>query len=71
MKRTKDILEQAKNLPVTERTALVDALLDTIDASDSVRERRWANEVEARLRAFRSGEIPTIDADEVMKPKRS
>jgi len=72
MKTTRDLLEQAKDLPVTERAALVYALLETIDATESERHRRWAEEAESRLRAYRSGEIPTIDADDVAaKPIRS
>src|SRR5215831_9704103 len=35
MKTTQDLLEQAKGLPLTERAALVDALLETIDAEPS------------------------------------
>ncbi len=70
MKTTKELLEQAKRLPIVERAALVDALLDTIDAPDLEREAKWCDEAQSRLRAYRSGELPTIDADEVFDNKR-
>ena len=70
MKTTKELLEKAMDLPLTERAALVDALLDTIDATDSERDRKWADEAQSRLRAYESGELPAIDADEVINRKR-
>ena len=71
METTKDLLEKAKDLPLAERAALVDALLETIDASDPERDRKWADEAQSRLEAYRSGELPAIDADEVLNRKRS
>ncbi|HVN84550.1 MAG TPA: addiction module protein [Candidatus Binatia bacterium] len=69
MDTTKDLLEKAKHLPLAERAALVDALLETIDASDADRERKWADEAQSRLLAYRSGELPAIDADEVLNSR--
>ena len=69
MDTTKDLLETAKHLPLAERAALVDALLETIDASDADRERKWADEAQSRLLAYRSGELPAIDADEVLNSR--
>ena len=70
METTKELLEKAKNLPLVERAALVDALLETIDGSDAERDRKWADEAQSRLLAYRSGELPAIDADEVLDRKR-
>ena len=66
MKKTLDLLEQAKTLSLTERAALIEALLNTIDASDRARDQRWVDEAESRLGAYRSGELPSTDADEVL-----
>jgi putative addiction module component (TIGR02574 family) len=70
MKMTEELLEQAKRLPLTERAALVDALLETIDAADPERDAKWSDEAKSRLSAYRSGELPAIDADEVFDSKR-
>jgi len=70
MKTTKELLEQAKQLPLDERAELVDALLETIDASDPDRDREWSDEAQSRLRAYRSGELSATDADEVINSKR-
>jgi putative addiction module component (TIGR02574 family) len=58
-------------LPLAERAALVEALLDTIDAADPERDRKWLDEAESRVRAYRAGELPAVDADQVLKTKRS
>lgn len=70
MKTTEELLKQAKRLPLVERASLVDALLDTIDAGDPERDARWSDEAQSRLRAYRSGELPSVDADEVFDSKR-
>jgi putative addiction module component (TIGR02574 family) len=67
METTKDLLEKAKHLPLAERAALVDALLETIDANESERDRKWSEEAQSRLRAYRSGELPALDADALLK----
>ena len=66
MESTKDLLEKAKDLSLVERAALIDALLETIDASDAEREHKWADEAQSRLEAYRSGELQAIDADTLL-----
>jgi hypothetical protein len=48
----------------------VEALLDTIDAGDPECDSKWSDEAQSRLRGYRSGELPTLDADEVFDSKR-
>jgi putative addiction module component (TIGR02574 family) len=60
------ILKDALSLPATERIALVERLLASLDAP--VREQigvLWGQEAEDRLDAFERGEIPTIAAQDV------
>ena len=66
METTKDLLEKAKDLPLVERAALVEALLETIDAHESEHDRKWSEEAQSRLRAYRSGELPALEADALM-----
>lgn len=70
MKTTEELLEQAKRLPLEERAALVDALLSTIDPGDSEYDSQWTDEAESRLRAYRAGDLPAIDASEVLDNRR-
>ncbi len=69
MKTTEELLEQAKRLPLVERAALVDALLETIDAGDPEHDAKWSEEAKSRLGAYWSGELPAINADEVFDSK--
>jgi putative addiction module component (TIGR02574 family) len=64
--RSSQILQEALSLPPTERVALVERLLASLDAP--VREHidvLWGQEAEDRLEAFERGEIPTMAATDV------
>jgi putative addiction module component (TIGR02574 family) len=64
--RSSQILQEALSLPPTERVALVERLLASLDAP--VREHidvLWGQEAEDRLKAFERGEIPTMAAKDV------
>ena len=64
--RGAQILQDALSLPPTERVALVEHLLASLDSP--VREHidgLWGQEAEDRVEAFERGEIPTIAAKDV------
>jgi len=64
--RGAQILQEALALPPTERVALVERLLASLDSP--AREHLdvlWSQEAEDRLDAFERGEIPTIAAKDV------
>jgi putative addiction module component (TIGR02574 family) len=64
--RGAQILKDALSLPPTERVALVEHLLASLDAP--AREHidvLWGQEAEDRLDAFERGELPTIAAQDV------
>jgi putative addiction module component (TIGR02574 family) len=64
--RGAQILKDALSLPPTERVALVERLLASLDSP--AREHidvLWGQEAEDRLEAFERGEIPTIAAKDV------
>ena len=66
MATSKQICDQASQLPPEERMALVDQILDTLDERDSTLDSQWANEAENRLAAYRRGEVQAIPLNEVI-----
>lgn len=64
-KLSKDIVTAVLRLPATERAALVDALLQSLDKPDPKIEALWAKDAEERLTAYDRGEIEAVDAEEV------
>lgn len=59
------ILRQALQLPATERAALVDELIGSLDKPDSSLDEIWLKEAESRLEAYRSGDLKAVDAEQV------
>ena len=66
MQTAKQICDQAAQLPPEERMSLVDQILDTLDARDSLLDAQWAQEAESRLAAYRRGEFQAIPLSEVI-----
>ena len=66
MATTKQLCDQASQLPPEERMALVDQILDTLDERDSSLDAQWAQEAESRLAAYRRGEVQAISLNEVI-----
>jgi putative addiction module component (TIGR02574 family) len=67
MTQTADTLsKQAAQLPPAERMALVERILDSLDAPDPTMDALWAKEADERLAAYRRGEISAIPLSEVL-----
>ncbi len=66
------ILErEALRLPAHQRALLADALLESLeDEAARQVESAWAKEAEARLAAYHSGEISTLDGPAVLRELR-
>jgi len=62
----KKLSEQARQLPASDRMELVDAILASIDQPDPAADRRWTQEAEDRLAAYRRGEIKAVELREVL-----
>ena len=60
------VLRKALELSPGERAALVDELMSSLDQPDEHIDRRWAQEAEERLKAFRAGELKAIPAEDVL-----
>ena len=66
MPTAKQLCDQALQLPPEERMALVDQILNTLDEHDNSLDGQWALEAEARLAAYRRGEVQAIPLNEVI-----
>lgn len=64
------ILKQALELSSPERAEVVEGLLSSLDSPDAGIDAIWANEADARVHAYESGEIESISAEEVFKKYR-
>lgn len=69
-KSAKDLVDSAMKLPLAERAAVIEALLDSMDAPDPVFDAKWTAEAESRLAGYESGELEATDADAVLAQLR-
>lgn len=63
---TKVLLDAALKFPPSERFALIDELLHSLDRPDPVLDRIWIEEAERRLAAYRSGRVQGVPAEDVV-----
>lgn len=59
------VLKEALNLPATERAAVAEELLSSLDKPDPEIDRVWAQEAEARIDAAGRGEVKTVSEEDV------
>ncbi|MCP4696302.1 MAG: addiction module protein [Gammaproteobacteria bacterium] len=59
------LLEQVMHLPVTDRAAVAEQLLSSLDMPDPRIDECWAKEAEARIDAYELGEMETVSAEDV------
>jgi putative addiction module component (TIGR02574 family) len=55
-----DLLKRALALPVDERTALANTLLDSLEVADESVEAAWDEEVARRMRDLQAGKAVTV-----------
>lgn len=60
-----ELLCQAMQLPLSDRAALIEGLVVSLDKPDLSLDALWLTEAESRMAAYRSGEIEAIDAEQV------
>ena len=72
---TQDIREceaSVLKLPVAERAALAERLLESLDAlDDTENERLWIEEAERRYQAYKQGRLPARSATEAIQDARA
>jgi putative addiction module component (TIGR02574 family) len=62
---TESLLRQALELPPSERAALIEGLIVSLNKPDPTVDALWLKEAESRMAAYRSGELDAVDADQV------
>jgi putative addiction module component (TIGR02574 family) len=60
-----DLYEQALSLDETERVALANLILQSLEPTDPDAEEAWAEEIKRRVGELENGAIETISWDEV------
>jgi putative addiction module component (TIGR02574 family) len=62
----KRLADEAEKLPVADRIQMVEHLLASLDKPDPAIDAAWITEGEARLEAYKRGELPARDATDVL-----
>ncbi len=71
-KNADEVLEQALALPIGDRAALADSLLDSLETSaDHDAGERWRAEIEKRISDLDSGRVQTVPWADVEARLRS
>ena len=65
-----EVVEKIKQLPDTEKLAVVDSILFDLDRPDPELDRIWADEARARWQAYREGRAEHVAYAEVMAKYR-
>ena len=65
--KTKDLIAEAKALPVEERALIVDSLLKSLNPPESKIDRKWKEVAIRRVQEIRSGNAELIPGDEVFR----
>ena len=61
----KSLIREVLQLSAMERAALVDTLIMSLDKPDAALDAEWLREAEARLDAYRRGELKAVSLREV------
>jgi putative addiction module component (TIGR02574 family) len=62
---TSDLLRRALALPVEERAALANTLMDSLHSSDASVQEAWDEEVARRIDALQAGRAVTVPWEEL------
>jgi putative addiction module component (TIGR02574 family) len=60
-RETRDLLQEALDLPVDERAKMAAELLESLQEAESDVEEAWASEIQRRVAAARAGELASTD----------
>ena len=60
MPDVKEIIREAKNLPVEDRAKVVDSLLRSLNPTDAAIDRKWIAVAKRRLEELRSGRVKPV-----------
>lgn len=66
----KSLIDQALKLTASERAAVAERLLASLDVPDPAIDAAWAHEANARVEAHDRGEIESVPAEDVFAKYR-
>ena len=67
---TEEVLAAAMALPLEDRARLADTLLDSLRTPEQREiDESWAEEAERRIDEYEAGRMPTMPADDVLRPR--
>lgn len=66
-----DVIDQALKLKASERAAVAEQLLRSLDIPDAAIDAAWAQEADARVEAHDRGDIESIPAEDVFAKYQS
>ncbi|HET7611408.1 MAG TPA: addiction module protein [Rhodanobacteraceae bacterium] len=66
----KSLIDQALKLKASERAAVAERLLASLDVPDPAIDAAWAHEANARVEAHDRGEIESVPAEDVFAKYR-
>lgn len=61
------LIEKALELKPQDKIILIEALVTSLDKPDPEISKKWIQEAEARLKAYRAGKTKGIPAEEVFR----
>ena len=67
MESVQQLTNKARMLKPVERIQLIEAILKTLDKPDPDTEKKWIAESEARYEAYKRGEVPAMDLEDIKK----
>lgn len=70
-KSATSVIDQALKLKASERAAIAETLLLSLDVPDPAIDVAWAHEADARVDAYDRGEIESIPAEDVFAKYKS
>ncbi|MBN2313721.1 MAG: addiction module protein [Sedimentisphaerales bacterium] len=69
--KLEELLKEALELPPIERATIVDRLITSLDRPDDAIDKAWRKEIGDRVRAYKSGMISTISAEDILAEYRA
>jgi putative addiction module component (TIGR02574 family) len=69
--KLEELLKEALGLPPIERAAIVDRLITSLDRPDDAIDKAWRKEIGDRVRAYKSGTVSTISAEDILAEYRA
>jgi len=70
-KTIETVYKEALGLSAIQRAALVDRLLSSLDNPDKVIDEIWQNELNDRMKAYKTGKMETVSVEEVLAKYKS